>query len=167
MIRINHSDDVPHYDIISSKAQDSFNRHSGLFGCPEGFYYSVGLRPDNIRANLKLTKIDYPSKLIMKQHAVKLIVLGCANGEEKNKLAEMVHNLRRANLTFEASTSQPFPLHLMNAIKKYWQAQVVTTKNELELEGDEYDLDDRIERDIILRSDIPKKKYGILRKKNV
>lgn len=157
VIRINHTDDVPQYDIESKKGD--VNRFSGLFGCPEGFYYSIGMRPDNMMTNLKLLKVDYPSKLIMKQQAVELIVLGTADKAEKDKLAGMVHNLRRANLTYKASTSQPFPLHLMKSIKKYWQAQIPGQANGISMENG--DLDERFRISIVLKRYSGSKRWGI------
>lgn len=68
---------------------------------------------------------------------------------KKDKLAGMVHNLRRANMTFKASTSQPFPVHLMKSIKKYWQAQIPGQTNGISIENN--DLDERFGINVVLK----------------
>lgn len=55
---------------------------------------------------------------------MELFLTGVSSQEEADDLASVVHLLRNANLTFKFSTSQPFPLHLLNSLEKYWKANL-------------------------------------------
>ena len=55
---------------------------------------------------------------------MELFLTGVSYQEEADDLASVAHLLRDANLTFKFSTSQPFPLHLLNSLEKYWKANL-------------------------------------------
>lgn len=123
IIRINHTSDVPQYDIMNVAKQSTINRSKGLFKDGE-LYYSVGSRPDTIQTPTIITKLKSPGTLLLKQQAIELFSTGVSSQEEADDLASVVHLLRDGNLTFKFSTSQPFPLHLLNSVEKYWKANL-------------------------------------------
>lgn len=150
VIRINHTNDVPQYDIMNIAQQSTINRSKGLFR-DGAVYYSVGSRPDTIQTNKMMTKIDYPGKLLLKQQAVEFFPTGVSSAEEADELAKVAHLLRNANLTFGFSTAQPFPLHLLKSFQKYWAADLLSEKrdddgwvNEFQGEGFDSGMDERL-----------------------
>lgn len=121
VIRINTTnDDVPQYDIVNGLEDLGINKKSGLFKDNKGIYYSVGARPSSWQIKKDATKYNMPNKMLMKQNAVEIIPLGCKDENERDKIAIMIDKLRRTNITYDASTVLPFPMHQLKAIKKYW-----------------------------------------------
>ena len=117
VIRINTADEVPYYDITDDKSE--ITKKWGLFRDDKGVYYSIGKRPDSLRTNKGAVKVYNPNKLIGKQRNVELIISGCHSQEERDRLAIICHNLRRANLTYDDSTKLPLPMHCLETLKEY------------------------------------------------
>ncbi|KXG08664.1 hypothetical protein AT864_03081 [Anoxybacillus sp. P3H1B] len=119
VIRINDADEVPYYDITTNK--DEITKSSGLFRDDKGIYYSIGSRPDSLKAKKSFVKV-YRTDHIGKQQNVELIVSGCDSQEERDRLAIMCHHLRRDNLTYEFSTKWPLPMHCLKTLNGYIDA---------------------------------------------
>ena len=117
VIRINTTEEVPYYDITDDKKE--FTKKSGLFRHEKGVYYSIGIRPESLQSKNDAVKVDIPHQLIGKQKNVELIISGGHSQEERDRLALMCHNLRRANLTYDASTKLPLPMHCLETLKDY------------------------------------------------
>ncbi|MNJ66947.1 hypothetical protein D3C77_630730 [compost metagenome] len=47
--------------------------------------------------------------------------LGPLDGQDRERLAWMVHRLREVCITFESTTAQPYPLKMTGTLKKYLQ----------------------------------------------
>ena len=138
-VRLNRTDDVPQYEIFDTNKNSSLNRYKGLFRDGE-IYYSVGSKPDTIRAKLEITKYNTPREIILKQQAVEILPTGVKDQEEAAQLAQRAHLLREGNLTYARSTAQPFPLHLMKSLSKYWEAENARAIEDEDEQGNlEYD----------------------------
>lgn len=116
LIRINTTEDVPYYDLMKG---NEIKISTGLFKDDCGVYYSVGLRPDTMRAAKSAVKAKTPTKVLAKQLPVEMMPLGCLDDEERDRVVELSHHLRRVNLTYEKHTKLPFPLQRIKAIEKY------------------------------------------------
>jgi hypothetical protein len=117
VIRINTTEEVPYYDITDDKKE--FTKKSGLFRDEKGVYYSIGIRPESLQSKNDAVKVDTPHQLIGKQKNVELIISGCHSQEERDRLALICHDLRRANITYDASTKLPLPMHFLETLKDY------------------------------------------------
>jgi hypothetical protein len=117
LIRINTTEDVPYYDLMKG---NEIKISTGLFKEDCGVYYSVGLRPDTLKGIGKdFVKKSSLTKVLAKQLSVEMMPLGCLDEEERDRVVELSHHLRRVNLTYEKHTTLPFPLQRIKAIEKY------------------------------------------------
>jgi len=120
VVRINTTSDVPQYDIVDDIEDLGINKKRGLFKDKKGIYYSVGVRPSAWQVRKDATKYNMPNKMLMKQNAVEIIPLGCKDENERDNIAAMIDKLRRTNITYDASTVLPFPMHQLKSLAKYW-----------------------------------------------
>jgi len=120
VVRVNTTEELPQYR-INPQGQEKVNRYSGLFLEPNGIYYSVSSRPDTMKGTaLEGQKFMSPNKQYLHQRLVELIPLGCADVEERNRLADLVYQMRRLTIAYDAHTVMPYPLHILNSLKNIW-----------------------------------------------
>lgn len=118
-IRVNTTDEVPEHNIFKNDYDtEGLNRNQGLFTKNNKVFYSVGARPDNLKVNLKATRLTHTKKMIGKQRVVEFITL-TDDHDENIWLATQCHALRKLNLTFDASTKYPLPIYLNNRFGEY------------------------------------------------
>lgn len=118
-VRVNTTDELPQYR-INPKGEEKVNRYSGLFLEPNGIYYSVSSRPDTMQNTaLDEQKFRSPNKYFSHQRMVELIPLGCTDVEERNRLADLVYQMRRLTMAYDAHTVMPYPLHMLNSLRKH------------------------------------------------
>ncbi|MEJ8778826.1 pPIWI_RE module domain-containing protein [Pseudogracilibacillus sp. ICA-222130] len=129
IVRISNHEEIPQYRIWN-KSKGYLNYNSGLFTTNEELYYSIALRMDNMRSIHKNTiKYGAPSRFLVQQSLVELVVLGCESVEESDEIATIVHWLRRASLTSDKGTIQPYPLHLNKVFRSYLSLQAKSSRN--------------------------------------
>lgn len=129
IIRINTNEDVPAYGFHPI----SFS--TGVFGDNEsGLYYGVGTKPKTqMNIAKSMTKYNNPDKTFQQPRVVEYMPLGPMECEERDRLAWIVHRLREVCITFESTTAQPYPLKMMDTIKKYLKGKEYVS-NEVEAE---------------------------------
>lgn len=64
-------------------------------------------------------KYNIPSKHFLHQRLVEFIPLGCKDDEERNQVVDLVHQLRRLTIAYDAHTTLPYPIHMLNSLRKY------------------------------------------------
>lgn len=55
----------------------------------------------------------------MHQRLIEIIPLGATELEEHEQLANLVYQMRRLNIAYDAHTIFPYPLHIVNSLRKY------------------------------------------------
>lgn len=116
VIRMNSTEEVPYYDI--TEPHKELTRNKGLFFDENGLYYSIGIRPDTLQISKHALRLTTDEN-IGKQRNIELVVSGCSSKEERDRLALLCHNLRRANITYDKSTKLPLPMHCLETMKGY------------------------------------------------
>lgn len=64
-------------------------------------------------------KFNSPNKHFLHQRLIEIIPLGATELEEHEQLANLVYQMRRLNIAYDAHTIFPYPLHIVNSLKKY------------------------------------------------
>ncbi|SDJ83782.1 pPIWI_RE module domain-containing protein [Paenibacillus naphthalenovorans] len=115
VVRINANEDVPAYGFRPM----SFS--VGVYSDTEsGLYYGVGTKPKTqMNIAKSMTKYDNPETAFQQPRVVEYMPLGSMEKQERERLAWMVHRLREVCITFESTTALPYPLKMMDTLKKY------------------------------------------------
>ena len=120
VVRISKEEDVSQYR-INPKGVVKLNKNQGLFKDENaGIYYSVGARPTFMQTLLKTQKYNHPNQLIFQQKIIEIIPLGISDEDERDRIALLVHNLRKLNIAYDAHTNFPYPLDILKSLKKYF-----------------------------------------------
>lgn len=118
-VRINHSDEIPHYR-INLKGKEKVNRNAGVYKDEAGIYYTISIRPDTMRSTKHVeTKYDYPMSNFMRQRIVEFIPIGYGEEQEIDELVRLIYKMRRLTAAYRVHTTLPLQLHLNNKLAKY------------------------------------------------
>lgn len=119
-VRISNLDDVPQYR-VNPKGIVRPNVYSGLYVDSKGIYYSISQRPDSASQSTGLLKYNRPGTFITMRRLVEMIPLGNLELDQRDELAYLTYQMRLLKLGYDVHTNLPYPLHMLQAVKKYIQ----------------------------------------------
>ncbi|MBH0173642.1 DUF3893 domain-containing protein [Fictibacillus sp. 23RED33] len=119
IIRVNDWDDVPGYFTRKIKENKWINsQQSGLFQGSETVYFSLANRGDQIFGQLGKSRFDIENaQNFKKKRLVELAIISNNSKFSLTELANLVHNRRRVNISYDSFTNYPQPL--------FWVEQIV------------------------------------------
>lgn len=125
IVRVNANDDVPSYGF------EPLAYATGVYS--DGMadlYYGVGLKPKTQKGTAKAqTKYTFHNKPFQQPRLLEYMPLGDMDREERDRLAWMTHSLRELCITYESTTAKPYPLKMMNTLKKYLKGDLFDSVN--------------------------------------
>lgn len=115
VIRINTTDEVPAYGF------NPLSLSTGVYtDGVSGLYYGIGSKGISQRNISKsLTKLHNPSKTFQQPRAVEYMPMGRMDESERDRLAWVVQWMREMCVSFETTTTLPYPLKMLNSLEKY------------------------------------------------
>lgn len=119
IIRINNWSDIPSYFTRKIKEGEWVNsQESGVFQGSETIFFSLGERGDQIYGQLGKSRFDLEKEQdFKKKKVIELAILNNNPQLQNSDLANLAHQRRRANISYDSYTNFPQPL--------YWIEQIV------------------------------------------
>ncbi|WHX40373.1 RNaseH domain-containing protein [Mesobacillus sp. AQ2] len=127
IIRVNTWSDVPDYYTRKFKRHGSWENSqvSGIFQDSENIYYSLAGRGDQIYGQLGKTRIGSEQKEeYKKKRLVELVILNANPNISEVELANLAHQRRRVNISYDSYTNYPQAL--------YWLEQMMGDYGKME-----------------------------------
>lgn len=122
IIRVNSTDEIPDYFIEDKKG--NINKSKGIFKSCNNTYYLVGGRSDTDQKGKKsFTKIDSPTISLRRPALYEVNIQGTSTDEESVRIAVMMQNLRKMNITYNKESSAPLPLYCLGRLSEYLIAE--------------------------------------------
>src|SRR5690625_184910 len=119
-VRMSNLDDVPQYR-VNPKGIVRPNVYSGLYCDSKGIYYSISQRPDSAPKNTGLLKYNSPGTFISMRRLLEIIPLRNLDLDQRDESTYLTYQMRLLKLGYDVHTNLPYPLHMLQAVKKYIQ----------------------------------------------